>query len=100
MEKTQDKLVNHAVCYDLFGDVNVLYFAELPKQLAGAGEVLVKVKTCGINPIEVSIREGQLEKSYPSTFPSGQGIDFAGIVESMGAEVGQFDEVQRQNLKQ
>jgi NADPH:quinone reductase-like Zn-dependent oxidoreductase len=90
MEKTQDKLVNHAVLYDHFGHTDVLYIGELPKPSAGAGEVLVKVKTTGINPIEVSIREGRLEKQYPSTFPSGQGNDFAGIVESIGAEVDLF----------
>lgn len=91
MEKTQDNLVNHAVCYDHFGHIDVLYIAELPKPSARTGEVLVKIKTSGINPVEVSIREGRLEKLYPSTFPSGQGIDFAGIVESVGAEVGQFN---------
>ena len=91
MEKTQDKLVNRAVRYDRFGHVDVLYIAGLSKPSPRAGEVLVKVKTSGINPIEVSIREGLLAKQYPSTFPSGQGIDFAGMVESVGAEVDQFD---------
>ena len=90
MEQSQDKLVNHAVRYDHFGHTDVLYIAELPKPSARTGEVLVKVKTAGINPIEAKIREGELEKDYPSTFPSGQGIDFAGIVESVGAEVDQF----------
>jgi NADPH:quinone reductase-like Zn-dependent oxidoreductase len=90
MEKTQDKLSNYAVRYDHFGHIDVLYIAELPKPSARTGEVLVKIKTAGINPIEASIREGRLEKTYPSTFPSGQGIDFAGIVESVGSDVNQF----------
>ena len=72
---------NHAVRYDHFGGRDVLYVAELPKPLTKAGEVLVRVKTAGINIGEAKIREGKLQKVFPSTFPSGQGTDFAGIVE-------------------
>jgi len=81
---------NHAVRYDHFGGRDVLYVAELPKPLAKAGEVLVQVKTAGINIGEAKIREGKLEKVFPSTFPSGQGTDFAGIVEHAGEGVGKF----------
>ena len=81
---------NHAIRYDHFGHVDVLYIAELPKPVPQAGEVLVKVKTAGINPGEISIREGFLEKQFPSTFPSGQGTDFAGIVEAVGDSVDKF----------
>jgi NADPH:quinone reductase-like Zn-dependent oxidoreductase len=90
MEKTQDKLVNHAVRYDHFGHTDVLYITELPKPSPRADEVLVKVKTSGINPGEASIREGRLEKQFPSTFPSGQGTDFAGVIESVGTDVARF----------
>lgn len=78
------------VRYDHFGHVDVLYITELPKQHPKAGEVLVKIKTAGINPGEASIREGYLEKQYPSTFPSGQGTDFAGIIEETGPDVTKF----------
>lgn len=85
-----EKEINHAVRYDHFGHIDVLYIAELPKPSPKAGEVLVKVKTAGINPGEASIREGRLEKQFPSTFPSGQGTDFAGIIETIGDEVTAF----------
>src|ERR1700709_947831 len=90
MENSKDKNVNHAVRYDHFGHVDVLYITELPKPEPKAGEVLVKIKTAGINPGEASIREGFLAKQYPSTFPSGQGTDFAGIIEVTGADVTKF----------
>lgn len=90
MENSKDKNINHAVLYDHFGHVDVLYVAELPKQDPKAGEVLVKIKTAGINPVEAFIREGFLEKQIPSTFPSGQGTDFAGIIEELGADVTKF----------
>jgi NADPH:quinone reductase-like Zn-dependent oxidoreductase len=81
---------NQAVRYDHFGHSEVLHIEELPKPVPAAGEVLIRVKTAGINPGEASIREGKLEKVYPSTFPSGQGTDFAGIVESVGENVSRF----------
>jgi NADPH:quinone reductase-like Zn-dependent oxidoreductase len=90
MEKTTNESVNHAVRYDHFRHTDVLYIAELPKPSPKAGEVLVRVKAAGTNPGEGSIREGMLEKEYPSQFPSGQGADFAGIVEVVGEGVTQF----------
>lgn len=82
--------INHAVRYDHFGHADVLYIAELPKPSPKAGEVLVKVKTAGINPGEISIREGRLESIFPTTFPTGQGTDFAGIIETAGEGVNTF----------
>src|SRR5882757_10555364 len=90
MEKTTNESVNHAVRYDHFGHTDVLYIAELPKPSPKVGEVLVRVKAAGTNPGEGSIREGMLEKVYPSQFPSGQGADFAGIIEVVGDGVTQF----------
>ena len=85
-----DKSKNHAVQYDHFGLIDVLNIVELPKPSPKTGEVLVKVKAAGINPGEASIREGKLQKQFPSTFPSGQGTDFAGVVETIGDGVNSF----------
>ncbi|KUN03583.1 hypothetical protein AQI95_24200 [Streptomyces yokosukanensis] len=41
----------------------------------------------GINPGEAAIRSGALAERFPTTFPSGQGGDFAGVVAGTGAEV-------------
>jgi len=90
MEKTTDPGINHAVRYDHFGHRDVLYIDELPIPSPKAGEVLVKIKTAGINPGEAAIREGLMVKQFPSTFPSGQGADFAGIVVSVGSGVTRF----------
>jgi NADPH:quinone reductase-like Zn-dependent oxidoreductase len=79
-----------AVKFDNYGDVNVLHIEEVPRPQPKAGEVLIKVKAAGINPGEASIREGKLEKQYPTKFPSGQGSDLAGIVEQVGDGVTDF----------
>jgi NADPH:quinone reductase-like Zn-dependent oxidoreductase len=90
MKKAESTTVNHAVRYDKFGNVDVLQIAELPKPTPQANQVLIKVKAAGINPGEAAIREGKLARQFPSTFPSGQGSDFAGVVEAVGPGVAQF----------
>ena len=87
----ENKDINHAVRYDGFGGIEVLYIAELPIPNPEAKQVLVKVKAAGINPGEASIRKGLLQRMFPSTFPSGQGSDFSGVVETVGSEVKQFN---------
>ena len=92
MEEQNKGASNHAVRYDHFGDTDVLYIAELPKPSPKENEVLVRIKAAGINPGEASIREGKMAKQFPSSFPSGQGSDFAGVVEATGTGVGKFSQ--------
>jgi len=79
-----------AVRFDHYGGLDVLHIDELPLPVPGSGEVLVKVKAAGINPIETKIREGLLATSWPATFPCGEGSDFAGVVENVGPRVKNF----------
>lgn len=69
-----------SVRFDKYGGIDVLYVAEIPTPEPAAGEVLVKVKAAGINPGEAKIREGHFHSTWPATFPSGEGSDFAGVV--------------------
>jgi NADPH:quinone reductase-like Zn-dependent oxidoreductase len=77
-----------AVLYDEFGGVDVLRVAEVPVPEPGPDEVLVQVAAAGINPGEAYVREGRYAQRWPSTFPSGQGSDFAGTVGALGPGVG------------
>ena len=54
------------------------------------GEVLVRVKAAGINISEAAIRTGAVANIFPSTFPSGQGSDLAGVIDEVGPGVTQF----------
>jgi NADPH:quinone reductase-like Zn-dependent oxidoreductase len=76
-----------AVRFDRYGGIGVLNVADVPVPAPGPGQVLVKVKAAGINPGEAKIREGLLHERWPATFPSGEGSDLAGIVESVGPDV-------------
>jgi NADPH:quinone reductase-like Zn-dependent oxidoreductase len=76
-----------AVRFDEYGPVAVLDVRDVPIPEAGPGQVLIRVKAAGINPGEAKIREGELHERWPATFPSGQGSDFAGVVERLGPGV-------------
>lgn len=79
-----------AVRFDDYGDVDVLYIAQVPMPTAGPGEVVVEVRAAGINPGEAAIRRGNLRDRFPATFPSGQGSDLAGVVTAVGDGVREF----------
>jgi NADPH:quinone reductase-like Zn-dependent oxidoreductase len=76
-----------AVRFDKYGGIEVLQVLEVDRPIPGPGKVLVRVKAAGINPGEASIRKGLFADRWPSTFPSGQGSDLAGIVEEVGPGV-------------
>ena len=79
-----------AVKFEKYGNVDVLHVEEVPRPAPKAAQVLIKVKAAGINPGEAAIREGWLDKQFPTTFPSGEGSDLAGIIEEIGDGVTNF----------
>ncbi|MFI9783124.1 alcohol dehydrogenase catalytic domain-containing protein [Kitasatospora sp. NPDC051984] len=79
-----------AVRYDGFGGIDVLRVEEVERPVPAAGQVLVRVKAAGINPSEAAIRRGAVADIFPSTFPSGQGSDLAGVIKEIGPRAGGF----------
>lgn len=79
-----------AVRFDRYGDLDVLYVADVEEPHAPPGELVVEVRAAGINPGEASIRKGNLHARFPATFPSGEGTDFAGVVREVGDGVSSF----------
>jgi NADPH:quinone reductase-like Zn-dependent oxidoreductase len=79
-----------AVRFDEYGGVDVLEVRDVGDPVAGPGQVLVAVKAAGINPGEISIREGRLHERWPATFPSGEGTDLAGVVRTAGDDATAF----------
>ncbi|MDP9869862.1 MULTISPECIES: alcohol dehydrogenase catalytic domain-containing protein [Streptosporangium] len=79
-----------AVRYDEFGGIEVLRVDEVDRPVPESGQVLVRVKAAGVNPGEAAIRTGAMADIFPSTFPSGQGSDLAGVVAEVGAGVDRF----------
>jgi NADPH:quinone reductase-like Zn-dependent oxidoreductase len=79
--------VSRAVRFDHYGAADVLTIVEVEDRSPGAGEVRVRVVTAAINPGEIAIREGSLHDRWPTTFPSGEGSDFAGVIVEVGDRV-------------
>ncbi|MGW4475038.1 NADP-dependent oxidoreductase [Nonomuraea sp. NPDC004354] len=79
-----------AVRYDEFGGTEVLRVDDVDRPVPDDGQVLIRVKAAGINPGEAAIRTGAMADIFPSTFPSGQGSDLAGVVAEVGVGVDRF----------
>ena len=73
-----------------FGGPDVLRYEDAPRPEAGPGEVLIRVRAVGVNPVDWKIREGYLESMIPHALPLILGTDAAGIVEAVGAGVTEF----------
>ncbi|GER90197.1 NADPH:quinone reductase [Dictyobacter vulcani] len=82
--------MTRAVRFDQYGEIDVLQVVDVERPAPGPGQVLVNVKAAGINPGEASIRKGVFADRWPSTFPSGQGSDLAGVIAAIGEDVEGF----------
>ncbi|MEZ0075793.1 NADP-dependent oxidoreductase [Planotetraspora sp. GP83] len=76
-----------AVRYHSHGDSGVLVHEDAERPVAGAWQVVVKVTATSFNPVDVAIRADLLRQVFPVSFPHVPGIDVAGTVEQVGAEV-------------
>ena len=75
-----------AICVHQFGDPEVMHLEELPDPRPGPGQVVVRVKAVGVNPVDTYIRAGTYTQP---PLPYTPGLDGAGIVESAGEGVKQ-----------
>lgn len=75
-----------------FGGPEVLKLEETPDPRPGKGQVLVRVRAAGVNPVDTYIRAG---KYGPRQFPFTPGSDAAGTVEAVGEGVSRFKAGQR-----
>jgi NADPH:quinone reductase-like Zn-dependent oxidoreductase len=79
-----------AVQYREFGDFDVVRVVPVERPNPAKGEIVVQVSAAGLNHIERYVREGRLRDLVTTRFPSGQGVDFAGVVVAVGSEVTAF----------
>jgi NADPH:quinone reductase-like Zn-dependent oxidoreductase len=76
--------MTRAVQFYEYGDVDVLRVVDVARPVPGPGQALVRVAAAGVNPGEAAIRQGLLHDRWPTTFPSGQGSDLAGVIDEVG----------------
>ena len=69
-------------------DTNPLKLIERPEPMAGPGEILVRVRTCGVCRTDLHLTEGDLVPKHPQTVP---GHEIVGVVEKRGRGCTLFD---------
>ncbi|WP_373460351.1 zinc-dependent alcohol dehydrogenase family protein [Pseudokordiimonas caeni] len=62
---------------------------DIPRPVAGPGQVLVRIKASGINPLDAKIRAAAAAHAR-QPLPAILGLDMAGVVEAVGAGVTAF----------
>ena len=77
--------MSRAVIYEQFGGPEVLELRDVAEPHAGAGEVRVRVRAAGLNPMDPGIAANpELAERFGVSVPSGFGYDFAGVVDEIG----------------
>lgn len=73
-----------------YGGPDAAQLRERPRPDAGLGEVLVRVRAAGLNPVDFKTREGQLRVVQRYAVPAVMGNELAGVVEAIGPGVTRF----------
>ncbi len=92
----------NAIQYTAFGTSGVLAHAQVDRpSIVHGNEVLLQVKASSVNPLDLKIRSGMMQGMRPVQLPYIPGLDAAGIVLEIGADVTGFqvgDEVMASSM--
>jgi NADPH:quinone reductase-like Zn-dependent oxidoreductase len=78
--------------YSSNGGSEVQEFLDLDMPAPMPGELLVEVRTAGVNPVDWKIRSGMLGEASPSDLPAVFGQEVSGVVREVGKDVEGFAE--------
>jgi NADPH:quinone reductase-like Zn-dependent oxidoreductase len=79
-----------AARYARYGGAEEMYVDEVEEPVPGEGQVSIRVRAAGINPIDWKILHGMLSADPAPAEPQGLGVDIAGFVERVGPGVSGF----------
>jgi NADPH:quinone reductase-like Zn-dependent oxidoreductase len=79
-----------AAVLDGYGGAERFAIRDVERPRPGPGQLLLRVRAAGVNPIDWKIRRGTLRLLLPARFPLILGYDAAGEVEEVGPEVHRF----------
>lgn len=68
-----------------FGPPEVMRLEDVPAPVPGPGQLLVRIRAAGVNPVETYIRAGAYARAASLPYTPGQ--DAAGVVEALGEGV-------------
>ncbi|GJF34411.1 oxidoreductase [Kitasatospora sp. NE20-6] len=90
MAGSPDAGVMRAVAYRAYGGNEVLAATTLPRPKVGPGEVLIRVRSAAVNPVDWKVMAGGLDGLMDIVFPAVPGWDVAGVVEQVGLDTPEF----------
>ena len=73
-----------------YGGPDHVVFADVPRPVPKADEILVQVHAVGLNPIDNMIPRGSFKPVLKLKLPATMGSDLAGVVVEVGARVTRF----------
>ncbi|MCS7479380.1 NADP-dependent oxidoreductase [Umezawaea endophytica] len=76
-----------AIRFTRFGPPEVLSVGSSPEPHAGPGQVRVRVRAAGVSPVDVLVRSGRSSFGERIVLPHVPGVDAAGVVDEVGADV-------------
>jgi enoyl reductase len=83
--------VSTAVAFSSYGGAEVLEAVEIDTLHPAAGQVTVGVRSAGVQPFDVRVRRGDHRRWVPVSFPQLLGNEFAGVIEEVGRDTGEFE---------
>ncbi|MFM9367259.1 NADP-dependent oxidoreductase [Streptomyces sp. Da 82-17] len=79
-----------AIALDSYGSPDDLRVADLAEPKVAPGEVLIRVRAAGVNPVDWKLAAGGLDPIMETRFPMIPGWDVAGVVERTGLDATEF----------
>ena len=79
-----------AIALNNYGTADELTGTELPDPKVAPGEVLIRVRAAGVNPVDWKLASGGLDPVMVAHFPLIPGWDVAGVVEATGFDVPEY----------
>lgn len=76
-----------AAAFSEFGGPEVLRVMEIETPEAAEGQVRVRVRTAGVQPFDVAVRQGWMPAGVSGDLPRIPGNEFAGVVDQVGEGV-------------
>lgn len=80
-----------AVTYDAYApDNSALTYGEVADPKLGPGQVMIRVRAAGVNPVDWKVMAGGLDGMMDAVFPVIPGWDVAGVVIQLGPDTPEF----------
>jgi len=76
-----------AIQFNSFGSSDVLKSVRVDKPVPGEKQVLIKIIATTVNPFDIKVRSGSMQKVMPVQLPYTPGSDVSGIIEAVGKNV-------------